>query len=117
LLPEYQVLKLDQISMEAENLERFRKVIEQPHGIVLCVGPTGSGKTTTLHAALAHVKGPTMKVWTAEDPIEITQEGIRQVQMHPQIGLTFDRGVHLHLADAFLGDFDGVLRGPDLHGR
>jgi type II secretory ATPase GspE/PulE/Tfp pilus assembly ATPase PilB-like protein len=97
LLPEYQVLKLDQLAMEPENMERFRKVIEQPHGIVLCVGPTGSGKTTTLHAALAHVKGPTMKVWTAEDPIEITQEGIRQVQMHPQIGLTFDRALRAFL--------------------
>jgi type II secretory ATPase GspE/PulE/Tfp pilus assembly ATPase PilB-like protein len=97
LLPEYQVLKLDQVGMETENLERFRKVIEQPHGIVLCVGPTGSGKTTTLHAALAHVKGPTVKVWTAEDPIEITQEGIRQVQMHAQIGLTFDRALRAFL--------------------
>lgn len=97
LLPEYQVLKLDQIGMESENLERFKKVIEQPHGIVLCVGPTGSGKTTTLHAALAHVKGPTVKVWTAEDPIEITQEGIRQVQMHSQIGLTFDRALRAFL--------------------
>jgi type II secretory ATPase GspE/PulE/Tfp pilus assembly ATPase PilB-like protein len=97
LLPEYQVLKLDQIGMEAENLDRLRKVIEQPHGIVLCVGPTGSGKTTTLHAALAHVKGPTVKVWTAEDPIEITQEGIRQVQMHSQIGLTFDRALRAFL--------------------
>jgi type II secretory ATPase GspE/PulE/Tfp pilus assembly ATPase PilB-like protein len=97
LLPEYQVLKLDQIGMEPENLERFRKVIEQPHGIVLCVGPTGSGKTTTLHAALAHVKGPTMKVWTAEDPVEITQEGIRQVQMHAQIGLTFERALRAFL--------------------
>ncbi len=97
LLPEYQVLKLDQIAMEPENLERFRKVIEQPHGIVLCVGPTGSGKTTTLHAALAHVKGPTMKVWTAEDPVEITQEGVRQVQMHAQIGLTFERALRAFL--------------------
>jgi type II secretory ATPase GspE/PulE/Tfp pilus assembly ATPase PilB-like protein len=97
LLPEYQVLKLDEIGMETENLQRFRKVIEQPHGIVLCVGPTGSGKTTTLHAALAHVKGPSVKVWTAEDPIEITQDGIRQVQMHAQIGLTFDRALRAFL--------------------
>jgi type II secretory ATPase GspE/PulE/Tfp pilus assembly ATPase PilB-like protein len=97
LLPEYQVLKLDEVGMETENIERFRKVIEQPHGVVLCVGPTGSGKTTTLHAALAHVKGPTMKIWTAEDPIEITQEGVRQVQMHPQIGLTFDRALRAFL--------------------
>jgi type II secretory ATPase GspE/PulE/Tfp pilus assembly ATPase PilB-like protein len=97
LLPEYQVLTLDQIGMETDILERFRKVIEQPHGIVLCVGPTGSGKTTTLHAALAHVKGPLVKVWTAEDPIEITQEGVRQVQVHAQIGLTFDRALRAFL--------------------
>ena len=97
LLPEYQVLKLDEVGLEQENLERLRRVIEQPHGIALCVGPTGSGKTTTLHAALAHVKGPTMKIWTAEDPIEITQEGVRQVQMHSQIGLTFDRALRAFL--------------------
>jgi len=97
LLPEVQVFKLDQIGMETENLDRFRKVIEQPHGIVLCVGPTGSGKTTTLHAALSHVKGPTVKVWTAEDPVEITQEGVRQVQVHAQIGLTFDRALRAFL--------------------
>jgi type II secretory ATPase GspE/PulE/Tfp pilus assembly ATPase PilB-like protein len=97
LLPEYQVLKLDQIAMEQETLDRFKKVIDQPHGIVLCVGPTGSGKTTTLHAALSHVKGPSVKVWTAEDPVEITQEGIRQVQMHSQIGLTFERALRAFL--------------------
>lgn len=97
LLPEYQAFKLDQLGMTGEVRERFQKLIEQPHGIVLCVGPTGSGKTTTLHAALAHVKGPSVKVWTAEDPIEITQEGVRQVQVHPQIGLTFDRALRAFL--------------------
>jgi type II secretory ATPase GspE/PulE/Tfp pilus assembly ATPase PilB-like protein len=97
LLPEYQVLTLDQIAMEPDVLERFRKVIGQPHGMVLCVGPTGSGKTTTLHAALAAVKGPEVKVWTAEDPVEITQEGVRQVQMQAQIGLTFDRALRAFL--------------------
>ncbi len=97
LLPEYQVLTLDQLGMEAEVLERFRKVIEQPHGIALCVGPTGSGKTTTLHAALSHLKGPEVKIWTAEDPVEITQSGVRQVQVHPQIGLTFGRALRAFL--------------------
>ncbi len=97
LLPEAQVFKLDQIGMEPDVLERFRKVIEQPHGIALCVGPTGSGKTTTLHAALAHIKGTEVKVWTAEDPVEITQEGVRQVQMHPLIGLTFGRALRAFL--------------------
>ena len=97
LLPEYQVLTLDQIGMEADVLSRFRGVIGQPHGIALCVGPTGSGKTTTLHAALAAVKGPEVKVWTAEDPVEITQDGVRQVQMQAQIGLTFDRALRAFL--------------------
>jgi type II secretory ATPase GspE/PulE/Tfp pilus assembly ATPase PilB-like protein len=97
LLPEYQVLTLDQIAMEADTLARFRAVIGQPHGMVLCVGPTGSGKTTTLHAALAAVKGPEVKVWTAEDPVEITQDGVRQVQMQSQIGLTFDRALRAFL--------------------
>jgi len=53
------------------------------------VGPTGSGKTTTLHAAIARINRPEVKIWTAEDPVEITQKGLRQVQVHPKIGLTF----------------------------
>ena len=61
----------------------------RPHGIFLCAGPTGSGKTTTLHAILASINTEERKIWTAEDPIEITQEGLRQVQVHPKIGLTF----------------------------
>jgi type II secretory ATPase GspE/PulE/Tfp pilus assembly ATPase PilB-like protein len=62
---------------------------QRPHGIFLCAGPTGSGKTTTLHAILASINTEERKIWTAEDPIEITQEGLRQVQVHPKIGLTF----------------------------
>ncbi len=62
---------------------------QRPHGIFLCAGPTGSGKTTTLHAILAGINTDERKIWTAEDPIEITQEGLRQVQVHPKIGLTF----------------------------
>jgi type II secretory ATPase GspE/PulE/Tfp pilus assembly ATPase PilB-like protein len=62
---------------------------QKPHGIVLCAGPTGSGKTTTLHAILASINTDERKIWTAEDPIEITQDGLRQVQVHPKIGLTF----------------------------
>jgi type II secretory ATPase GspE/PulE/Tfp pilus assembly ATPase PilB-like protein len=59
--------------------------------LILCVGPTGSGKTTTLHAALAHVNHPGVKIWTAEDPVEITQAGLRQVQAKSKIGLDFSR--------------------------
>lgn len=62
---------------------------QRPHGIFLCAGPTGSGKTTTLHAILGAINTDERKIWTAEDPIEITQEGLRQVQVHPKIGLTF----------------------------
>ncbi len=97
LLPEYQVFELQKLGMDEETVGRFRKSIEQPHGIILCVGPTGSGKTTTLHAALSHLKGPQVKIWTAEDPVEITQEGVRQVQMHHQVGLTFERALRAFL--------------------
>ncbi len=91
LLPEFQALKLADLGMAAPVLEQFRGCLEQPHGIFLCVGPTGAGKTTTLHAALAHLLRPETKIWTAEDPVEITQEGLRQVQVNPKIGLTFER--------------------------
>ncbi len=64
-------------------------IITKPYGIVLCVGPTGSGKTTTLHSVLAHINKPETKIWTAEDPVEITQRGLRQVQVLPKIGFDF----------------------------
>ncbi len=65
------------------------RLAQKPYGIILCVGPTGSGKTTTLHALLEVINTRERKIWTAEDPIEITQPGLRQVQVHPKIGLTF----------------------------
>jgi type II secretory ATPase GspE/PulE/Tfp pilus assembly ATPase PilB-like protein len=68
---------------------RIDDLAQRPHGIFLCAGPTGSGKTTTLHAIMASINTDERKIWTAEDPIEITQEGLRQVQVHPKIGLTF----------------------------
>ena len=71
------------------NYDEFIKIVEQPYGIIFVCGPTGSGKTTTLHSALAHINKTETKIWTAEDPVEITQKGLRQVQMHPKIGLTF----------------------------
>jgi type II secretory ATPase GspE/PulE/Tfp pilus assembly ATPase PilB-like protein len=64
-------------------------MIQKPYGIVLVVGPTGSGKTTTLHSALHFINKPETKIWTAEDPVEITQDGLRQVQVQSRIGLTF----------------------------
>jgi type II secretory ATPase GspE/PulE/Tfp pilus assembly ATPase PilB-like protein len=61
--------------------------------MVLCVGPTGSGKTTTLHSALGHINTPERKIWTAEDPVEITQTGLRQVQVNPKIDWTFAKAL------------------------
>jgi type II secretory ATPase GspE/PulE/Tfp pilus assembly ATPase PilB-like protein len=84
-----EVRPLEAIHLSPENLRRLRGLLERPHGIILCVGPTGSGKTTTLHSALATLNGPDRKIWTAEDPIEISQFGLRQVQVRPKIGLTF----------------------------
>ena len=84
-------LALDELGMSEENLKRFKEIITQPYGLVLVVGPTGSGKTTTLHSALSYINTPDRKIWTAEDPVEITQEGLRQVEVHPKIGLTFAR--------------------------
>ena len=65
--------------------------------MVLCVGPTGSGKTTTLHSALSHINVPERKIWTAEDPVEITQPGLRQVQVNPKIDWTFAKALRAFL--------------------
>jgi len=70
-------------------LQTIKMLSEKPHGIFLCVGPTGSGKTTLLHAILKHINTEERKIWTAEDPIEISQEGLRQLQIHQKIGLDF----------------------------
>jgi type II secretory ATPase GspE/PulE/Tfp pilus assembly ATPase PilB-like protein len=82
-------LPLDQLYMTDRNRRELARVLEKPYGMILCVGPTGSGKTTTLHAALACLNTPTRKIWTAEDPVEISQYGLRQVQVHPKIGFDF----------------------------
>jgi len=82
-------LTLDEMGFSNSNLVKFREIIAKPYGIILCVGPTGSGKTTSLHSALGHINTPGRKIWTAEDPVEITQTGLRQVQVHPKIGFNF----------------------------
>ena len=82
-------MPLGAMDFSANILQTMKAIAEKPHGIILCVGPTGSGKTTTLHAVLKHINTEERKIWTAEDPIEITQEGLRQVQVHPKIGFTF----------------------------
>ena len=80
---------LEDLGMSERNLELLNQCITQPYGIFLVVGPTGSGKTTTLHAALHAINKPDTKIWTAEDPVEITQRGLRQVQVIPKIGFDF----------------------------
>ncbi len=82
---------LDEIGLRERNLKVLEKIIQRPYGLILCVGPTGSGKTTTLHSALGYINKPDVKIWTAEDPVEITQSGLRQVQVRPKIGLDFAR--------------------------
>jgi len=89
LLTAKQPMSLDAMEFSPTTLQAIKAIAEKPHGIILCVGPTGSGKTTTLHAILKHINTDERKIWTAEDPIEITQDGLRQLQVHPKIGLTF----------------------------
>ncbi|MBF0633385.1 MAG: Flp pilus assembly complex ATPase component TadA [Nitrospinae bacterium] len=82
-------LPLDKLNLSPRNYDFFTKAVEKPYGIFLVVGPTGSGKTTTLHSVLGYLNKPDTKIWTAEDPVEITQVGLRQVQMQADINLTF----------------------------
>jgi type II secretory ATPase GspE/PulE/Tfp pilus assembly ATPase PilB-like protein len=84
-------LKVDEMGLTDRNLEVIKRIIVNPYGLILAVGPTGSGKTTTLHGLLGHINKPGVKIWTAEDPIEITQQGLRQVEVKPKIGLDFAR--------------------------
>lgn len=89
LLTAKETMPLEAMDFSEDVLHIVKELSECPHGIFLCVGPTGSGKTTTLHAVMKHINTDERKIWTAEDPIEITQEGLRQVQVHPKIGFTF----------------------------
>ncbi len=85
------VMKLDEMEISERNLNVLKKILSKPYGLVLVVGPTGSGKTTSLHGALNYINTPDRKIWTAEDPIEITQLGLRQIEVKPRIGLNFAR--------------------------
>ncbi|MEI7456787.1 MAG: ATPase, T2SS/T4P/T4SS family [Nitrosomonadales bacterium] len=82
-------IPLEMIGLPADVLTRMKELVERPYGLFLICGPTGSGKTTTLHSVLGFINSPERKIWTAEDPIEITQEGLRQVQINANIGWTF----------------------------
>jgi type II secretory ATPase GspE/PulE/Tfp pilus assembly ATPase PilB-like protein len=97
LLTSSKPIPLDNLGLSPANIERFKTAIQRPYGMLLCVGPTGSGKTTTLHSAMSHINTPERKIWTAEDPIEITQAGLRQVQVNPRIDWTFARALRAFL--------------------
>ncbi|WP_300668097.1 GspE/PulE family protein [Desulfoluna sp.] len=82
-------IPLENMRFSERNYDKFFELINKPYGIIFVCGPTGSGKTTTLHSALAKINDEERKIWTAEDPVEITQRGLRQVQVQPKIGFDF----------------------------
>ena len=82
-------IPLDKLGILPHNLSRLRSVTQKPYGLFFVCGPTGSGKTTTLHSVLKELNKPDTKIWTAEDPVEITQKGLRQVQINRKAGLDF----------------------------
>ena len=82
-------LPLEQLNLSSHNLQRLMDTISKPYGLFYVCGPTGSGKTTTLHSILKHLNTPESKIWTAEDPVEITQRGLRQVQVNKKAGVDF----------------------------
>ncbi|HPC74480.1 MAG TPA: GspE/PulE family protein [Syntrophales bacterium] len=97
ILTKGKIMRLEDMALSPYNYDNLTDILEKPYGLILAVGPTGSGKTTTLHAAIHHINRQSIKIWTIEDPIEITQEGIRQVQVNPKIGLDFARAMRSFL--------------------
>jgi type II secretory ATPase GspE/PulE/Tfp pilus assembly ATPase PilB-like protein len=89
ILAKGSTLPLEVMGLSDRNYKELIGCAEKPYGMILVVGPTGSGKTTTLHAVLHHINKPDRKIWTAEDPVEITQYGLRQVQVQSKIGFDF----------------------------
>ncbi len=82
-------IPLDSLGLTPHNHETLKSIISKPYGLFFVCGPTGSGKTTTLHSILGHINTPDTKIWTAEDPVEITKKGLRQVQINKKAGLDF----------------------------
>jgi type II secretory ATPase GspE/PulE/Tfp pilus assembly ATPase PilB-like protein/transcriptional regulator with GAF, ATPase, and Fis domain len=107
ILAKSENLPLDKMNFTEKNLQSIIKNVTTPYGLILVVGPTGSGKTTTLHSCLGHINTPKKKIWTVEDPVEITQKGIRQVQTIEKKGLDFPRAMRSFLR----GDPDVIMVG------
>ena len=102
-----EVMRLEDMTLSPYNHKNLLELLKKPYGMILAVGPTGSGKTTALHSALHHINRPETKIWTAEDPVEISQNGLRQVQVNPKIGFDF-----AHAMRAFLrADPDVIMVG------
>jgi len=89
ILASRKAAQLDEIGLAPDILAELEELVLRPHGLLFVCGPTGSGKTTTLHALMSRINTPERKIWTVEDPIEITQEGLRQVQVQSRIDWTF----------------------------
>ncbi len=107
ILTSGEIMRLENMALSSRNYESLMNLLKKPYGMVLAVGPTGSGKTTTLHSALHQINKPETKIWTAEDPVEISQYGLRQVQVNPKIGFDF-----AHAMRAFLrADPDVIMVG------
>jgi type IV pilus assembly protein PilB len=90
-------LELDRLGMRDDDLAIFRQLIKKPNGIIINTGPTGSGKTTTLYAALQELNDPQTKILTAEDPVEYDIEGLVQIQIRSEVGMTFARALRSFL--------------------
>jgi len=100
-------IPLAEMGLSPRNLAKVKELADKPYGIIFSVGPTGSGKTTTLHALLGYINTPVRKIWTVEDPVEITQLGLRQVEVKNKIGFTF----HEALRSLLRADPDVVMIG------
>ena len=87
------VISLEELGFPVDSLETFKEMIQHPHGMILVTGPTGSGKTTTLYAALDKINSPEKKILTLEDPVEYQLKGVNQIQVNTKIGLTFANGL------------------------
>ncbi len=97
ILAASELIPIDELGMTERTLKEMKRMAQKPYGLILCVGPTGAGKTTTLHSVLGYINKPERKIWTAEDPVEITQYGLRQVQVNPKIGFTFAQAMRAFL--------------------
>ena len=93
LLPTSRLFSLEKLGLEANEMKLFEHLIEKPHGVVFITGPTGSGKSTTLYTCLSMINTDERKIITIEDPVEYEIEGITQIQVQPQVGLDFARGL------------------------